>query len=98
FGVGGNQDKRISDEFELGLLQELLKDSALLLDKGGAPDERAQINRLIEALRAQGVTVLEINADNAVEMLAAKALLPSIVTWDGSIGAFAGLIAASDQY
>jgi ADP-heptose:LPS heptosyltransferase len=98
FGVGGNQDKRVNDEFELELLQELLKDSALLLDKGGAPDERAQINRLLAALRAQCVTVSEINAENAPEMLAAEALPASVVTWDGSIGAFAGLIAASDQY
>ncbi len=98
FGVGGNQDKRINDKFELGLLQELLKDSALLLDKGGAPDERAQINRLIEALRAQGVAVWEINAENATKILAMETLSASVITWDGSIGAFAGLIAASNQY
>lgn len=98
FGVGGNQNKRINDEFEAGLLQELLKGSALLLDKGGAPDERAQINRLIAALRTQGQTVLELNAANAAELLTEESLPASVVAWDGGIGTFAGWIAASDQY
>lgn len=102
-GVGGNPAKRVSEEFEAGLLRELLKDSALLLDKGGAPDERAQIDRLLAPLRAEGQNVLELNAANLAEQLApftqtASTQTASILTWDGSIGAFAGLVAASDQY
>jgi ADP-heptose:LPS heptosyltransferase len=97
-GVGGNPAKRIDEEFEAGLLRALLNDSALLLDKGGAPDERAQVDRLLEPLRAAGQRVLELNAENATERLAAATEPLSVITWDGSIGAFAGLVAASDEY
>lgn len=97
-GVGGNPAKRISEAFEANLLQELLQDAALVLDKGGAPEERRQINRLLAPLRAAGETVLELNAENALAQLAAATTPASIITWDGSIGAFAGLVAASDQY
>lgn len=98
FGVGGNAQKRVNDDFEAALLSQLRQDSALILDKGGAPDERAQVDALTAALRAAGQQVLELNAENAAVKLAAETGQPAIVTWDGSIGAFAGLIAASDQY
>jgi hypothetical protein len=97
-GVGGNPAKRLNEKFEVGLLRGLLKEAALVLDKGGVPEERAQIDRLLEPLRTCGATVLELNAENAAERLAAATQPASIVTWDGGIGAFAGLIAASDQY
>ncbi|MBI1760674.1 MAG: glycosyltransferase family 9 protein [Acidobacteria bacterium] len=98
FGVGGNAAKRVNAEFEAALLPRLLQASALILDKGGAPDERAQIDALTAALRTAGRQVLELNAENAAAKLADETGQPVIVTWDGSIGAFAGLIAASDQY
>lgn len=98
FGVGGNASKRINEAFEAALLRQLLQDSALILDKGGAPEERAQVDALIASLRAEGQHVLELNAENAAAKLAVGGIQPSIITWDGSIGAFAGLIAASDQY
>jgi len=97
-GVGGNPAKRISETFEADLLKVLLQDAALVLDKGGAPEERGQIDRLLAPLRAAGETVLELNAENAAERLATATSPASIITWDGSIGAFAGLVAASDQY
>ena len=98
FGVGGNASKRINAAFEAALLRQLLQNSALILDKGGAPEERAQVDALIAALRAEGQQVLELNAENAATELADGAVQPVVITWDGSIGAFAGLIAASDQY
>lgn len=98
FGVGGNASKRINEAFEAALLRQLLPSSALILDKGGTPEERAQVDALIAALRTEGQQVLELNAENATAKLAAEPGQPAIITWDGSIGAFAGLIAASDQY
>jgi ADP-heptose:LPS heptosyltransferase len=95
FGVGGNENKRVGEEFEAQLLQHLVKHATLILDKGGNAAEREQINRLLEPLRAQGYAVAEINAQTAGE---APSMPADILTWDGSIGAFAGLIAASDQY
>lgn len=98
FGVGGNHSKRVSDEFEQQLIEHLLNDSKVILDKGATEEESEQINRIVAAIRAAGKTVIELSE-------AAKANLPAVllpqadvVTWDGSIGAFAGLIAASDQY
>lgn len=98
FGVGGNLAKRVNEQFEAALLRQLLRDSALILDKGGAPEERAQVDALTAALCAEGQQVLELNAENAAVKLAPETGQPAIVTWDGSIGAFAGLMAASDQY
>lgn len=97
FGVGGNADKRVNDAFEMALLRQLLPDSAVILDKGGAPEERAQVDALAAVLRAEGQQILELKAENAATA-ATEFGQPALVTWDGSIGAFAGLIAASDQY
>jgi ADP-heptose:LPS heptosyltransferase len=97
-GVGGNQRKRVSDQFECDLIQRLIADSALILDKGAAAEERDQIDRIVAALRAAGRVVVEINEQNSAEALSQDAIRADAITWDGGIGAFAGLIAASDQY
>ena len=52
-GVGGNQNKRVSEEFEIETVNRLIKDSTLILDKGATDEEREQINRVIAALRPQ---------------------------------------------
>jgi ADP-heptose:LPS heptosyltransferase len=98
FGVGGNERKRVSAEFEEQLVHHLLTDARLILDKGASETERAVINRIVTQLRAQGRTVVEVNQQNAAEMCAHEALNADVVTWDGGIGHFAALIAASDEY
>lgn len=98
FGVGGNARKRMPDPFEAQLLSALLADSTLMIDKGGSEDERQQISRLVERLRAEGRTVIEVNENNLSEVAAGVPLRADALTWDGSIGALAGLIAASDEY
>lgn len=98
FGVGGNARKRMPDPFEAQLLSALLADSTLLIDKGGSEDERQQISRLVERLRAAGRTVVEVNENNFSEIAAGAALRADALTWDGGIGSLAGLIAASDEY
>jgi ADP-heptose:LPS heptosyltransferase len=97
-GVGGNPRKRISDEFEFGLVNRLIADSALILDKGASTEEREQINRLVATLRADGKAVVEISEPNFAEVISQEKIEADAVTWDGGIGAFAGLIAASDGY
>ncbi|MGE0127334.1 MAG: glycosyltransferase family 9 protein [Blastocatellales bacterium] len=97
-GVGGNQSKRVSGQFESELIQRLINDSTLILDKGATAEERDQINRITATLTASGHTVIEINEQNLEDVVSRDELRADAITWDGGIGAFAGLIAASDQY
>ena len=98
FGVGGNHGKRVSDEFEHQLVEGLLADSKIILDKGATNEEREQINRIVAIVRAAGKTVVELNEANKAELADKNLRQADVVTWDGGIGAFAGLIAASDKY
>lgn len=98
FGVGGNQSKRISAEFEQQQIEQLLAESKIILDKGATPEERDQVNRIVAGVRAQGKAVVELCGANQTQAVSGELQVADIVTWDGSIGAFAGLIAASDQY
>ncbi len=98
FGVGGNDSKRVSDEFETALTERLLKDATLILDKGASAGERQQIDRIVKTVRAQGYHVIEVNQQNAAEVLRQEKIVAHVLTWDGGIGAFASLIAESDQY
>jgi ADP-heptose:LPS heptosyltransferase len=98
FGVGGNHSKRVSDEFEERLVHHLLTDAKLILDKGASAEERDQINRFVTGLRAEGRYVVEINDGNKPQLDNLDLRSADVVTWDGGIGAFAGLIAASDGY
>jgi ADP-heptose:LPS heptosyltransferase len=98
FGVGGNQNKRVSEEFEIEMVNRLIKDSALVLDKGATGEEREQIDRVVAALRASGRAVIEIDEGNRAGAISGAKIEADAVTWDGSLGAFAGLIAAGDRY
>jgi hypothetical protein len=98
FGVGGNQNKRVSEEFEIETVNRLIKDSALILDKGATSEEREQIDCVVAALRVAGHTVVEINESNSARTISSAKIEADAITWDGDLGAFAGLIAASDQY
>ena len=97
-GVGGNPRKRISDEFETELINRLIAGSALILDKGASLAERGQINRIVAPLRANGEAVLEIDEQNYADVISQEKIEADAITWNGGIGAFAGLIAASDGY
>ncbi|MGH9768397.1 MAG: glycosyltransferase family 9 protein [Blastocatellia bacterium] len=97
-GVGGNQSKRVSDEFEVEMINHLIAGSALILDKGATAEERDQINRIVATLKAAGRAIVEINEGNGAEVASREKIEADAITWDGGIGAFAGLIAASDRY
>src|SRR5262245_39359564 len=97
-GVGGNQNKRVSEEFEIEMVNRLIKDSALILDKGATGEEREQIDRVVANLRAAGRPVIEIWDGARADAISSEKIEADAVTWDGSLGAFAGLIAAGDRY
>ncbi len=97
-GVGGNQNKRVSEEFEIEMVNQLIEDSTLILDKGATDEEREQIGRVVAALRTVGRPVIEINESDRANAIALEKIEADAITWDGGIGGFAGLIAASDRY
>jgi hypothetical protein len=97
FGVGGNQNKRASEEFEIETVNRLIKDSTLILDKGATGEEREQIDRVVAALRVAGYTVVEINESDSARKISSAKIEADAITWDGGVGTFAGLIAASDR-
>jgi ADP-heptose:LPS heptosyltransferase len=97
-GVGGNAQKRLSDSFETKLIDQLLEDSTLIIDKGASREERDQIDRITSILRSQGKTMVELDERSAADKLGQESIRAHAVTWEGGIGAFAALIAASDEY
>ena len=98
FGVGGNLTKRISEEFENELLQVLLNDSIVILDKGASTEETESVNRVVSLLQNQRKTIVELNEQNYPSTLNVNLQQPDLVVWQGSIGSFASFIASSDEY
>ena len=89
-GVGGNAAKRVADPFELDLLQALRNaDYTVVLDRGAGDEEIDRTGRLIDALEQAGNTVQAVGGED---------VSAEVLTWQGSLSAFAGLIAASDLY
>ena len=80
------------------MIEHLLARSKVILDKGATEEEHDQINRIVAAVRADGKTVVELTEANKAEFAGQNLSEADLVTWDGGIGAFAGLIAASDEY
>ena len=99
-GVGGNESKRIQDRFEERLLLGLLQEGCtVLLDKGTGEGELARANRLATAVQKRGWPVEHADATSVLALLARNdALDCRLLTWQGEIGAWSGLIAASDQF
>ncbi len=84
-GVGGRESKRLSGAFEDELLETLRRSGYdIVLDYGAGDAEKRRVEQRIE--RFQGTTG---------DLSDAPAQL---VTWQGSLAAFGGLIAASDCY
>jgi ADP-heptose:LPS heptosyltransferase len=97
--VGGNQEKRVSDVFEQNLLLRLLEDGCtVLLDKGAGEDERNRADRLVELVKNGGSSVIELNRESAAQLPLTQPLRCDLLTWDGEIGAFSGLISKCDEY
>jgi ADP-heptose:LPS heptosyltransferase len=96
-GVGGNDRKRISEEFERRLVEAFLAEGhTLVLDKG-VGDEVERVDRIVTALRSAGRTVVEATEPD-LGRLPASNLRCDVLTWQGRLGIFGALIGASDVY
>ena len=99
FGVGGNDLKRLPDPFEEDLLLRLIEDgSTVLLDKGFGEEELNRANRLVAVARKNGGTVIELDMQNADELIEAPLDHCQMLTWQGEIGGFGALVGESDEY
>lgn len=95
FGFGGNRDKRVSFAFEKELVLGLLKTgAAVILDKGAA-EEVEDVNRLVKAVKQSGKKVVELKEPG---MAGINDIDSSLLVWEGRVGIFGALIAASDAY
>src|SRR5262249_2246538 len=81
-GVGGNQNKRVSEEFEIEMVNRLIEDSTLILDKGATGEEREQIDRVVANLRAAGRAVIEIGEGDRAGAISGDKIEADAVTWD----------------
>lgn len=99
-GVGGNEEKRVSDHFEAELLRHLTEDAWVIVDQGFSASEQEQVERAIDPLRAAGLNILKSGEKEAAggDTVSRQASRTGILTWHGGIGSLAGLIAASDRY
>ena len=89
-GVGSNAAKRVADPFEYELCRTLRNaDYTVILDRGAGDEEMDRTARLVNALEQAGNTVRPLGDQNGTA---------DVLTWRGSLGAFAGLIAVSDRY
>ena len=95
FGVGGNSNKSLGEEFEGLLLGVLASRFALLIDKGGSSEEHRMIERMTDRLRTAGKRVV---AAREGVLLRDESEGFDLMTWEGGIGSFAALVRASDQY
>lgn len=96
FGVGGNASKRVSEQFEIDLVVALSKRATLIIDCGVTSEELEQVNRILSALAATGKTICSINEPQILTQILNNK--PDVLTWQGSLGTFASLIAASNLY
>ncbi|MBI3934354.1 MAG: hypothetical protein HY316_06650 [Acidobacteria bacterium] len=100
FGVGGNSEKRLPDPFEEQLIVRLIEEGAtIVLDQGAGDEERERARRLVDAMRQRGGSVADIEVSNVGASAENNSPLRcALLTWQGGIGAWAGLIGASDEY
>ena len=90
-GVGDNPAKRLDDAFEEGLVSTLVKTGyTVLLDRGAGEEEIERSTRLTDLLQSAGKVIGSITATGCQP--------GDVITWQGSLSGFAGLIAASDLY
>jgi ADP-heptose:LPS heptosyltransferase len=94
FGVGGNILKRVSLEFEISLVSALSNRAILIIDYGVTLEEREQVSAILSVLSQNGKTICPIRESENVR----SDFNPDILTWHGSLGTFASLIAASNLY
>lgn len=98
FGVGDNPRKRLDSSFELRLVDFFCQESKVIIDKGVSPNERMQVNLLLEQLYSSEYSIIHLNEANYRSYSKNDFLEADIVTWEGGIGGFASLIARTDKF
>lgn len=95
-GVGGNDRKRVSDTFETELVLSLLRneDNFVILDLGFGEEERARSERIIQAVRRQGIATQTAGFADANRIDPGTRLLGMVC----SVGEIAVLIAHSHEF
>ncbi len=95
FGVGGNDGKRVSDEFEFEVVSHLIALGAkIILDEGFGEDEIERSDRILDRLKARGKTIVRVNEDLAFTTVSSA----DLIAYKGGIGQFAALISQSQFY
>ncbi len=90
-GVGSNEMKRVDGSFEFELLELLIRRNyGILLDRGAGEKELRRMDHLEQSLIESGYSLSRIDR-NGLQ-------LADVMTWEGSISSFAGLIGAADLY
>ena len=91
FGVGSNEAKRLDEPFERDLIGMLAGQGyRVVLDRGAGEGELSRMNALETALTERGLSLSRIHHD---------AVQPAdVMTWEGSLSAFAGLLTVADLY
>ena len=99
FGVGGNENKRLGDEFERDLIKNLAskKNSSILLFKGGDPKERERADGMLQRL-SNDFSIAQISGSepDSITRAAKAGAFPTIIAWDGPLDIYCALIAESD--
>ncbi len=98
FGVGGNDAKRVSERFEIELVNKLSQHHLLFLDCGATAKENDLVERILCFLNASGIAVLCLNELTYSTRNYTPSQPPQLIAWKGGIGSFAALIANSDWY
>jgi ADP-heptose:LPS heptosyltransferase len=96
FGVGTNPRKRLSDDFEAGLLAAVLKSpgTVVLLDRGFGTEELSRTAALLDATRDRGLEASSMSFQDAEPPRMAH----GVVGMDCAIGEVAALIAECDEF
>jgi ADP-heptose:LPS heptosyltransferase len=97
-GVGGNQRKRLPNEFEERLIRLLMENSVIILDQGENDQERQQIDWIATRMRAEGKKIVQADERTVASLLAMDSISADLLTWKGGLGSLGALIAESDEY
>ena len=98
FGFGGNSIKRVSEYFETAISHRLSESNKLFIDSGATNTETTQVETILTSLATAGKSILRLNENNIFTNLSSALAPIDVIAWQGSIGYFASLLAASDFY
>ena len=104
FGVGENPMKRVSDDFEVSLVNLLIRDGAtVILDRGAGEDETKRMDEIISSIaradhRSIINNIVEVDEETLPDFLRLGRIDARLAVWRGPIGLLAALIARSDLY